>query len=259
LSAVTLDLWHTLFYLEPADEEVYLDRQVELARRILAESPQIPGAPDCTSEELGLAFEKVYAEAVAESGVGHSVSPVEQLKRAGRATGREPDTVRYLRELELLVRNAPFQRAPGAIETLQGLRKVGYRVGIVSNTVGEPGRFLRPALRSMGFDQYVESYVFSDEQPWAKPAPEIFYAALRELNARPAQAVHVGDGWADMEGARRARFRAAILFTGLQAYASRYAALFLPPGWQRPAADHEVARLEEILPLVRTLLPDPSG
>jgi HAD superfamily hydrolase (TIGR01549 family) len=258
LSAVTLDLWHTLFYLEPAAEEVYLENQVLLARRILAESPKVPGAPELTLEELGSAFERVYADAVAESGLGRSVSPAEQLKRAGQATGREPDGARYLHDLETLVRGVPLKRAPGAIELLEGLRREGYRLGVVSNTVGEPGRFLRPALRAMGFDRYIETYIFSDEHPWAKPAPESFYAALEEWGERPDQAVHVGDGWADIEGARRAGFRAGILYTGLHQYASRYAALFLPPNWQRPATDHTVARLEEALPLVRALLPIPS-
>lgn len=256
--AVTLDLWHTLFYLEPGAEEVYIENQAELAGRILWESPRAPGAPERTKEELRWAFEQEYAEAVSESGVGRTVSPTEQLLKAGRAVGREADLGRYLKELEVLVRAAPFKRAPGAIELLQGLREDGYRLGIVSNTVGEPGRFLRPTLRAMGFDRYIESYLFSDEHPWTKPAPEIFRAALEELKSRPEEAVHVGDGWADIEGARRARFRAAILFTGLQAYASRYAALFLPPNWQRPQADYRLARLEEVRPLVRSLLPIPS-
>jgi HAD superfamily hydrolase (TIGR01549 family) len=258
LPAVTLDLWHTLFYLEQASEEAYMERQVGLARRFLAEAPRVPGSPELTLEELGRVFERALAAAVAESGFGRTVSPVDQLMRAGQATGREPDAERYLRDLELLVREAPFKRAPGAIELLEGLRADGYRLGLVSNTVGEPGRFLRPALRSMGFDRYIESYIFSDEHPWTKPAPEIFHAALKELGDRPDQAVHVGDGWADIEGARRAGFRAGVLFTGLPAYASGYAALFLPPGGPRPETDHEVARLEEALPVIRTLLPIPS-
>lgn len=255
LPAVTIDLWHTLFYLDPSSEEVYLENQVVLARRVLAESPRVAGSPELAEAELGQAFERVYAEAVAESGLGRTVTPVEQLQRAGQATGRIPDTERYLDDLERLVREAPFKRAPGAVELLEGLRGDGYRLGLVSNTVGEPGRFLRPALRSMGFDRWFESYIFSDEHPWAKPAPEIFYAALQELGSRPDEAVHVGDGWADIEGARRAGFRAGILFTGLHAYASRYAALFLPPNWQQPATDHHVDRLEDVLPLIRTLLP----
>ena len=242
-------------YLDPAAEEAYMDAQVEIARRTLAESPRRPGAPDLTEAELGRAFERVYAEAVAEAGLGHTVTPATQLEQAGRATGRDPSTTQYLRELESAVREAPFQRAPGALELLSALREDGYGVGVISNTVGEPGRFLRPMLHALGFDRYVQSYVFSDEHPWTKPAPEIFHAALRDLGAQPEDAVHVGDGWSDIEGARRARFRAGILFTGLHSYGARYQALFLPAGWNQPPAEYEVGRLEEVLRLVRRLLP----
>jgi HAD superfamily hydrolase (TIGR01549 family) len=259
LSAVTLDLWHTLMYLDPASEEAYMETQVEIARQTLAESPRRSGSPDLTEAELGRAFERVYAQAVKEAGLGRTVTPVAQLLQAGQATGRTPSTARYLMELERAVREAPFQRAPGAIELLEGLREGGYQLGIISNTVGEPGRFLKPTLHTMGFDRYVQSYVFSDEHPWTKPAPEIFEAALHELGGRPDRAVHVGDGWADIEGARRAGFRAGILFTGLHSYGARYQSLFLPPAWNRPATEYEVRRLDEVLRLVRKLLPSPPA
>jgi HAD superfamily hydrolase (TIGR01549 family) len=259
LPAVTLDLWHTLMYLDPAAEEEYMEAQVDIARRTLAASPRRSGSPDLTEAELGRAFERVYARAVKEAGLGHTVTPAAQLLEAGRATGRDPSTGQYLKELERAVQSAPFQRAPGAIELLQGLWEDGYRLGIVSNTVGEPGRFLRPTLRSMGFDRYVTTYIFSDEHPWTKPASELFRAALHDLGEPPDHAVHVGDGWADIEGARRAGFRAGILFTGLQAYGARYQALFLPPGWHRPATEYEVPDLDKVAPLVRRLLPSSAA
>jgi HAD superfamily hydrolase (TIGR01549 family) len=259
LAAVTLDLWHTLLYLDPASEEAYMEAQVDIARRVLVESPRLPGAPDLTEAELGRAFERVYAEAVAEADQGRSVSPAEQLRRAGRATGRAASADRYLKELERRVHATPFHRAPGALELLSGLESDGYRLGIISNTVGEPGRFLRPTLRSMGFDRYVHTYLFSDEHPWTKPAPEIFRAALEELGERPDETVHVGDGWSDIEGARRAGLRAGILFTGLHEYGARYQALFLHPEWHRPSTGHATNRLDEVLGMVRRLLPLPRS
>jgi len=232
-----------------------METQVEIAQRTLADSPRLPGSPDLTEAKLGRAFERVYAEAVTKAGLGRTVTPANQLRQAGKATGRSPSTARYLRELEHVVRDAPFQRAPGALELLEGLREDGYPIGIVSNTIGEPGRFLRPALHAMGFDRYVHTYIFSDEHPWTKPAPEIFRAALDALGEPAERAVHVGDGWADIEGSRRAGYKAGILFTGLRSYGARYQALFLPAGWNRPATEYEVSRLDQVLRLVRKLLP----
>jgi FMN phosphatase YigB (HAD superfamily) len=259
MAGVTLDLWHTLIYLEPEAEEAYMQAQVTIAREVLAHFPQVPGVPKVSDEELGPAFERVYAEAVAESSEGRTVTPVEQLLRAGRSTGRDPSPEQYLDALSAEVANLPFERAPGALELLAGLRGEGYRLGIISNTIGEPGRFLRPVLTAMGFDPFIEAYVFSDEHPWTKPAPEIFYATLSELGARPDRTVHVGDGWSDIEGARRAGLRAGILFTGLHRYGAKYKALFLPDSWDRPETPYVVTRLDEVLPQIRALLPNGAG
>jgi len=259
LPAVTLDLWHTLMFLDPESEEEYMQAQVDVARRVLASSPRLPGAPDLSEVELGRAFERVYADAVTTANEGQTVTPAEQLVRTAKATGREPRPKEYLRGLELEVRDTPFQVAPGALEMLQTLDADGYRLAIISNTVGEPGAFLRPVLHSMGFDRYVRTVVFSDEHPWTKPAPEIFQTALRALGESPGEAVHVGDGWSDVEGARRARFRAGILYTGLHRYGARYKSLFLPSDWDRPATVHEVRRLDEVAGLVRSILPTGLG
>jgi HAD superfamily hydrolase (TIGR01509 family) len=255
LPAVTLDLWHTLMYLDPESEEGYMQAQVNVARRVLAKSPQRPGAPDLSEAELGRVFERVYAEAVSAANEGRTVTPAEQMERAARETGRDPCAEAYLRGLRSQIRGTRFRRAPGALKLLRTLSEDGYRLAVISNTVGEPGAFLRPVLHEMGFDRYVETVIFSDEHPWTKPAPEIFLAALRELGETPDQAVHVGDGWSDLEGARRARFRAGILFTGLHEYGARYKSLFLPADWDRPATAHEVRRLGEVPDLVRSILP----
>lgn len=259
MPAVTLDLWHTLMYLDPESEEEYMQAQVDLARRVLVDSPRLPGAPDLSEVELGRAFEREYAGAVAAANDGRTVTPAEQLVRAARATGRDPQPEAYLRGLELEVRDTPFQMAPGALDLLEALHGEGYRLAIISNTVGEPGAYLKPVLHAMGFDRYVPAVVFSDEHPWTKPAPEIFQCALDALGATADEAVHVGDGWSDVEGARRAGFRAGILYSGLHRYGARYKSLFLPSDWDRPATVHEVRRLDEVPGLVRSILSAPPG
>jgi len=255
VSAVTLDLWHTLIYLPPEDEEAYMAHQIAMGQQVLRNAPTLPGAPELSDVELGLAFERAYAAAVHASAQGRSVTPAEQVLQAAAETGREADPASYLRLLQEEIRRTPFLLAPGALDLLKDLRDGGYRVGVISNTVGEPGKFLRPILTYMGFDRFVENYVFSDEQPWSKPSPEIFRFALQGLDRTPDLAVHVGDGWADLEGARRAGYRGVVLFTGLHAYGARYRQLFLPGLPQELDSGYRTDRLEDVVPIVEKLLP----
>jgi len=258
VSAVTLDLWHTLLYVGPDDEERYMEAQIRIAEEALAAGAVLPGRAPVPDDALGNIFEKVYAEAVDAAADGRTISPREQIEIAAERAGRRLDVPAYLRALRDEVLHLKFRRAPGAPELLKGLRADGYRIAVISNTVGEPGEYLRPILRDMGFDDSVEHYVFSDELPWAKPAPEIFQLALREIGSDPSSAVHVGDGWSDIEGARRAGYRASILFTGLHEYGERYRALFASFGHRVIAPDRRAERLEEVGPIIRELLP-PGG
>ena len=254
-AAVTFDLWHTLVYLEPPDEENYMRRQVEAAVRVISDSPLLPGSPAATGQTVKVAFEQEYAAAVAASGEGRSVTPAEQLVGAARRVGRVARPDAYVEELRKLVGATPFRVAPDALTVLKDLKGEGYAIGIISNTVGEPGRFLRPILHRMGFDDLVQSYVFSDEHPWTKPSPEIFRFALRSVGSAPTMAVHVGDGWSDIEGARRAAFVASVLFTGLQRYGERYRQLFLLSERYPWGAGYQVRTLPEVVPIVARLLP----
>jgi FMN phosphatase YigB (HAD superfamily) len=248
--ALTLDLWHTLVYLDPAAEETYMREQIALATGLLEAAPTTDGAARSTPPELRRAFEAVYAEAVAASQRGVSVPPARQIEEAGRRTGRAPDPREYVAGLAGLVGRTEFRPAAGALEVLRELADDGWALGIISNTVGEPGASLRPVLHRFGFDRVVRSTTFSDEHPWTKPAPELFRQSLRALGVPPERAVHIGYGWVDIEGARRAGYRAGILFTGLQEYGAKYRELFLPPDWSAPLTPYRVRRWDEVPKMV---------
>jgi HAD superfamily hydrolase (TIGR01509 family) len=251
---LSLDIWHTLLFLEPTAEEAYMRAQVDLAVALLADAPVRPGDRPRGADGFRPAFEAVYAEAVAASQQGLSVTPAAQIEEAGRRTGRLPDPRRYLQGLTDLVGQAPFRVAPGAIRILERLRATDWRTAVVSNTVGEPGRALQPILSRLGLTSLIDTFVFSDELPWTKPSPEIFREALRRLSVPSERAVHVGDGWVDIEGARRAGLRAGVLYTGLQDYGARYRQLFLPEGWAEPSTPYRIGSWEE-LPAVLDAIP----
>ena len=255
--AVTFDLWHTLVFLEPASEDRYLESLTRTASEALARCPRRPDAPDLGPEELGTIFDHALRRAVDAAAAGRTVTPVEQFEEAAREAGREPRASEYIDRLERLIRSTRFLPAPGALEVLRELAGDGYRLAVISNTVAEPGRLFRAMLRELGFEPYLRATIFSDEQPWTKPSPEIFRAALRAIGEVPERSVHVGDGWSDLEGAKRSQFRAGILFTGLREYGARYRSLNFAPDWDRLAAAYRVERLEQVPELVRSILPLP--
>jgi len=219
--------------------------QVDLATDVLAAAPTT-GAAAGHGVPLRPAFEEVYAAAVAASQAGRSVSPARQILEAGARTGRAPEASTYLNGLASLVDRTPFTVASGAVEVVQRLREEGWATALVSNTVGEPGKALLPVLRRLGVESLIDAFVFSDEGPWTKPSPEIFREALERLGGAPERAVHVGDGWVDIEGARRANFRAGILYTGLQHYGKKYRQLFLPEGWSNPSTPYRFRDWSEL-------------
>ncbi|MCI4319722.1 MAG: HAD family hydrolase [Thermoplasmata archaeon] len=253
--AVTFDLWHTLLFLTPEEEDRYMERQLELGEEVLARAEHDPGAPELSGPELRAAFQAAYLGAIEEAARGVTVTPAEQVVRAGRRTGRQPNLTEYRAALAALVAATPFRVAPGAIELLHSLSEEGYRLGVISNTVGEPGALFRPLLRAAGFDRFVGIYTFSDEHPWTKPSPEIFHATLAHLEVPASEAVHVGDGASDVEGSRRAGFRAGILFTGLQEYGRKYRELFASAGPAHAGPAFESPTLDDVGRIVRELLP----
>jgi FMN phosphatase YigB (HAD superfamily) len=248
--AVTFDLWHTLVYLEPEAEAEYLARQRGAAVDVLSNSPPRRVAPGAAVIDPETAFESELRLAVKESHAGHTVTPGEQIVRAAAACGREPRPEAFEAALGRVIAATPFRTAPGAHEALSEIRRMGIAVGVLSNTVGEPGRFLRERLRTSEFYRDVEVYTFSDEHPWTKPSPEIFRWTLTRLKSEPASAIHVGDGWADLEGARRARLRAGVLYTGLQEYAPEYRALNYAPPIDPGLIDAKVGALVDVVPIV---------
>lgn len=248
--AVTLDLWHTLLYLEPDAEDRYMRRQAELVDDGLGAS---------TGDSLRAltardSYRTALREAVESAEGGVTIPLVAQLDRMAALAGRSPDPARYLASLDRLVRETPFKVAPGALETLERLAKLGVALGVVSNTIGEAGRSVRGVCDREGIGRWIQAWSFSDELPWTKPAPGIFLDCLDRLGSCPPAAIHVGDGASDIRGARNARYQAGVLYVGLANYGREYQALFArsDPGQLRP--DKTISELADLVPIVQELL-----
>jgi HAD superfamily hydrolase (TIGR01509 family) len=80
-----------------------------------------------------------------------------------------------------------------AVAVLSSVKKMGLRIGLISNTGMTPGVTFRRFLDKHGMLRYFDILTFSDEVKLAKPSDEIFLMTLRALGASPAESVHVGD------------------------------------------------------------------
>ena len=247
--AVTFDLWHTLLYLEPEAEDTYNQRQRELGEAALADSP-VGGTGSLSEID---AFRTVSFEALRMSEQGESISPAAQITRAGTLSGRLVDPERYVARLEALVASSPFRVAPGALGAMAEIAARRVRIGVIANTVGEPGRALQRICEREGFGKFVTGWSWSDELPWTKPSPNIFLHCLQQLGSAPSSAVHVGDGAWDIDGSRRAGYRASVLYTGLARYGAYYRTFVMRRDPVLSHPDHIVPRLGLLPALVEDI------
>jgi len=90
---------------------------------------------------------------------------------------------------------------------LRELRKRGLKIGIVSNIAFD----LRPLFAGHGLGDLIDAYALSFEHGMAKPAPELFAAACRELGVTPSETSMVGDDPVTDGGAAAAGCRVHVL------------------------------------------------
>ena len=101
-----------------------------------------------------------------------------------------------------------FSAYPDALATLPLLRARGIGLVAVSNWDVS----LAPTLRGLGLGQMLDAVITSAQVGAAKPAPEVFAAALALLGLSPGDVLHVGDDpRLDVLGARAAGVRPVLL------------------------------------------------
>ena len=104
-----------------------------------------------------------------------------------------------------------FHRAlrPRAAEMLEGLKGLGLKLGIISNTAALYQVF--DTLKEYGIRDYFQDVTLSSVTGIRKPDPDIFAVALHQLQSAPEECVYVGDTISrDIIGSKRAGFAKAI-------------------------------------------------
>ncbi len=129
------------------------------------------------------------------------------LEEICRLTNSSPD-----RRVLLDAYNNMFELAEPVVGLIQGLRNVGYRVGLLSNTCEAHWRFCAeerfPVLRQL-FDVQILSY----EVQAMKPDRRIYEAAAQAARTPAEQIFFTDDRQENIDGARRAGFDAVLYET----------------------------------------------
>jgi HAD superfamily hydrolase (TIGR01509 family) len=100
---------------------------------------------------------------------------------------------------------------PGAVETLQELRRRSLKIGIVTNN-GRAGTNL--TLKRYGLEGYFDAVVTRDDCEEMKPSAAPVRMALKEMHVPPEGAIFVGDGIMDIMAAREAGLPSVAVATG---------------------------------------------
>lgn len=117
-------------------------------------------------------------------------------------------------ELAFAWENSYFNRSlrPGSREMLRGLRSLGFKLGIVSNTASLFQVF--DQLEKYGIREYFCDVTLSSQVGYRKPHPNIFRISLLQMRSRPENSVYVGDTVSrDIIGSKAAGFAYSILIS----------------------------------------------
>ena len=121
---------------------------------------------------------------------------------------REPDEECFETIYARFADPASWRLFPDAVPAIQALRRVGVRVGIVSNFDSR----LECLCDGLGLSGLLAFVVYSAQVGFAKPSRRIFEAAVRAAGTQAARCLVVGDSLdEDVAGARAAGCQALLL------------------------------------------------
>lgn len=211
---VTFDLWETLIFDKPEMDDA---RGRMRCKGILDALERFDVS--LTLEDVERAYEESAAKLQEVWDQNREVSTLEQVFLIIELAGSRVDRIRASPEVtQALVAGyvEPIITLPpglgeDVVSTLEELRALGTKIGLISNTGRGPGEALRRLLQNYGVMKYFDALTFSNEVGCRKPDPRIFKQAVSELGLESTQVMHVGDNPdTDFQGARHAGMRAVL-------------------------------------------------
>jgi len=186
IKAVTLDLWNTIFV-----EKSFSEYRVETIRCHL-EDHGISRELEDIQEGFRYAsklFEKEWKENYQQMPLNTRIKHILDSLEASLPQDTINQIITEFYQTFLIY---PPEFKEEVIETIEAL-KPEYKLGIISDTGISHGKVIRKYLESIGILKHFSSTIFSDELGYNKPHKLPFQTALKELDIKPHEAVHVGD------------------------------------------------------------------
>jgi putative hydrolase of the HAD superfamily len=195
IKAVLFDLWETLIHDRPDRAHPRRVWRIEAVQGIFQrhgydiDDMAVGASLDATN----VALTRLHDEGRDVDGPGRAMMLLDILE--GQSGRRAPASVAD--ELLDTIAAMPLDKAPylapGALETLTALRKLGLATALVSNAGMTTAPNLRLMMRHYRIEDLFECLLFSDELQIAKPDPRIFNTAARYLGIEAQDCAFVGD------------------------------------------------------------------
>ncbi len=243
IDTVLFDYGHTLIYFDERPHSMLVEAY-EKVNQLLADTLErdVPAAHvliEKVSKAVDDEIQRDYAAGRAEE---VEIATIYDTALRGLGLELEPNLVERVMELEQEGWLSSVHIGPDVIATLEALRSLSLRLGIVSNAAYLP-RLMRQQLSALGLADYFEAVTFSSEVGVRKPHPEIYADALKKLGADPSRTLFVGDRvLEDVQGPKSLGMRAVLTREWRQED---------DPG----TADFVIQRLGELPAIVSRLVP----
>lgn len=154
---------------------------------------------------------RTYEEIISFVGNGS-----ERLMELSLPNGRNnPNFEMYLEEYkEYYLENNNIKTSPyeGIMELLKELSERNYKLAIVSNKNDENIK----SLNKIYFGDYIKTAIGQSKDVKRKPAPDMVYSVLYELNSDIENAVYIGDSEVDIYTAKNANMHCVSVCWGFR-------------------------------------------
>ena len=150
---------------------------------------------------------------------------------------RVEEMITHYREFNLAKHDELVNEFEGVFETIKTLHEKGLKLGIVTSKMS-PAVIM--GLKLTKLDQFFDVVVALDHVTKAKPDPEPIHIALQQLDAKPEEAIMVGDNHHDILSGKNAGTKTAAVSWTLKGV--EYLQQFKP--------DYVLTHMEDLLGIV---------
>ena len=108
----------------------------------------------------------------------------------------------------------------GVVETLQLLKKNGFKIGLASSS---PSRMIHTLIEYFGIAEYFDCITSADVVTLGKPHPAVFLHCAESLNSKPIECVVLEDSVNGMIAAKAARMKVIVVLVVIHYNDPRFA------------------------------------